>query len=129
MRVVHHEPLDDVFPEVYSFVIRGRDDHAVLGIDHAAHLNPLYRTFHEFHRTHPAGADRPQAVMIAEPGDDDLRGGRLNHFYPWDLCLCHQSSAWHNLQFSGSNAIEFKEWNNCLVFITSLFQKSQNCPQ
>ena len=61
MGVIHHEPLDDMSSEIHGLVVGGRDDHAVLGIDHAAHLNALDRSLQKFHRTHPAGADRPEA--------------------------------------------------------------------
>ena len=84
MGMVHHEPLDHMLAEVDCLFIGRRNDHTVLGIDHAAHLHPFDRALQKLHRTHAAGADRSQAGMIAETRDDDAQPfGGLNHFHPF----------------------------------------------
>ncbi len=84
VRVIHHEPLDDLPSESHRLLIRGRNHHAVLGINHATHLKPLERAVNELHRTHPAGSRRPQRLVIAEARDHDPKPlGRFNHFGPF----------------------------------------------
>ena len=69
MGMVQHQPFDNVFAKVDGFRIRGGNHHAVLSLDHAAHLNPLDRAVFERNGTNPAGAHRPQRRMITEPWD------------------------------------------------------------
>ncbi len=81
--VVEHEPLNDVFPEIHRLGVRRGDLHAVLGVDHAAHLNPLEGAVQAVDGADPARAHGPQGRMVAEPRDDDpqpLR--RINHLGP-----------------------------------------------
>ena len=56
MGVVKHEPFNHILPKIHCLFVGGRDDHAILSIDHAAHLNALEGTFQELHGADPAGA-------------------------------------------------------------------------
>ena len=78
--MVEHEPLDHVAAELDGLRIRGRDHHAVRGLDHAAHLQALDRPLLELDGAHAAGAHGPQGRMIAEARDHDPQPGRgLDH--------------------------------------------------
>ena len=78
--MVEHEPFDDVPPEIHGFGIRGGNHHAVLGVDHAAHLDALDRSLRKGHGTDPAGPHRSQGRVIAEARDHDAQPfGRLDH--------------------------------------------------
>jgi hypothetical protein len=87
MGVVHHEPLDHMLAEINSLLMSRRNDHSVLSVDHAAHLNAFDRAVQEHHRTHAACAHRPQASMVAETGNGDSQLRRsLDHLHPlWDF--------------------------------------------
>jgi hypothetical protein len=78
--MVEHQPLNDVLAKVGRFGIRGGHHHALLGLNHAAHLDALEWSVHEFYGTHPARPHRPQSRMITKPGyhNAQLRRG-LNH--------------------------------------------------
>jgi len=80
MGMMEHQPFNDGFTKFHGFWVRGGNDHAVLGRDHTAHLDALYRSVHKFYGTNPARSHRTQGWMITEPGDHDaqLRCG-LNH--------------------------------------------------
>ena len=45
VRMVHHEPFDHVLSKIDGLFIRGRYDHAVRSVHHAAHLYPFDRPF------------------------------------------------------------------------------------
>jgi hypothetical protein len=80
MGVVHHEPFDHVPAEIDGLFVRGRYGHAIASIHHAAHLHPFDRAFQELYRAHPAGANRPESLMVAESWDDDAQPCcSLNH--------------------------------------------------
>ena len=57
--MVEHEPLHDVAAEVDRLLVRGRHNHAIGDVDHAAHLDPFDRAVDEFHGAHPACPGRP----------------------------------------------------------------------
>jgi hypothetical protein len=87
VRMVHHEPFNDLPAEADSFFIPGGYHHAILCIHHAAHFYPFNRAFHEFDRTHPAGADRSEARVIAKSRNDNAKSlSRLNDLRPgWNI--------------------------------------------
>ncbi len=69
--VVDHQPFDDLPAHRQRFLVGGRDDHAVLGRQHAGHLDPLDRAVDHLHRADPAGAGLAEGRMPAEVGDGD----------------------------------------------------------
>ena len=78
--MVEHEPFDDMPPKIHGFVIGGGNHHAVLGVDHAAHLNALDRPLRKGHGADPAGPHRSQGRVIAKARDHDAQPfGRLDH--------------------------------------------------
>ena len=89
MRMVHHEPLDHMLAEIDSLLMSGRNDHPVLSVDHAAHLNAFDRAIQKHHRTHAACAHGSEGGMVAETGNDDPQPRRsLDHLHPfWDFDL------------------------------------------
>jgi hypothetical protein len=81
--MIHHEPFNDMLPEIDGFFIRGRYNHAILSVDHAAHLDALDWTFYELDRTETAGPHRAQTLMIAEAGNHDAQAlGCYDHLRP-----------------------------------------------
>jgi hypothetical protein len=80
VRVIDHEPFDHLSAEFHRLLIRGGNDHAVLSIDHATHLNALERAMDELHGTHPAGPHGSQSLMIAKPRYHDPKPlGGINY--------------------------------------------------
>ena len=39
--MIEHQPFNDGFSKLHGFFVRGGHDHAVLGLNHTAHLNTL----------------------------------------------------------------------------------------
>jgi hypothetical protein len=87
MGVVKHEPFNYVLPKIHCLFVGGRNYHAVLSIDHAAHLNALEGAFQKLHGADPAGANRSQPGMVAEARNHDAQFFcGLNHLCSlWNL--------------------------------------------
>ncbi len=78
--VVDHQPFDDLPAHRHRLGVGCRDDHAVLGREHAGHLDALYRAVQHLHGADPAGAGLAQRRMPAEVRDRDAHAlGRLQH--------------------------------------------------
>ena len=78
---------NDGFAHGHGFCIGGGNDHAVLGRDHAGHLDTFDRPVDHLHRADPAGPGLAQRRMPAEmrDGDSHALGGfqygfALGHF-------------------------------------------------
>ncbi len=87
-------------------IIGGRYDHAVLGINHAAHLDPFQGSFQKFYSTNAARTHGPQGRMITKPGNHDAQlfrgldylGPGYNFYFTivddyfghgWSVVYCH----------------------------------------
>jgi hypothetical protein len=80
MGVVKHEPFNHVLTKIHCLFVGGRYYHAILSIDHAAHLHALEGAFQKLHGADPAGAHRSQGGMVAEARNHDAQSFRgLNH--------------------------------------------------
>ena len=80
MGVVKHEPFNHVLTKIHCLFVGGRYYHAILSIDHAAHLHALEGAFQKLHGADPAGAHRSQSGMVAEARNHDAQSFRgLNH--------------------------------------------------
>jgi hypothetical protein len=73
MGVVEHQPFNDVFAKVHRFCVRGGNHHAVLGCNHAAHLQALYGSLQKLYGTNPARPYRTQGWVVTKPGDHDAQ--------------------------------------------------------
>jgi len=81
--MVHHEPFNDMFAEIDCFFIGGRYCHAITGVNHATHLDPLDRTLKKLYRADPASANGSKTWVEAEPWDDNTQPRRsLYHLRP-----------------------------------------------
>ena len=78
--VVDHQPLDDRAAHRDRFRVGRRDHHAVLGREHAGHLDPLDRPLQHLDGADPAGPGFAEGRMPAEMRDGDAdAAGRLQH--------------------------------------------------
>jgi hypothetical protein len=73
MGMVEHQPFDHMFAKVDRLIIGGRYDHAVLGISHAAHLNPFQGSLQKFNGTNTASTHGSQGRMITKPWDHNAK--------------------------------------------------------
>jgi hypothetical protein len=65
-RMIDHQQFNHPFSELNRLFVGCRNDHSILSIDHAAHLHAFKRPLDKLDGTHPAGAYRPQRLVVAE---------------------------------------------------------------
>jgi hypothetical protein len=85
--MVHHQQFDYSFAKLNRLSVGCRNDHSIPGIDHATHLHALEGTLDKFDRTHPAGSNRSQCLVITEARNYNAQpfGGVDDFAALWDL--------------------------------------------
>ncbi len=78
--VVDHQPLDNTLAQLDRRRFEGVDNHAFLDLDEAGHHHSALTVVFDVNRTKPAGADRPERLVVAEMRhhDTELLGGVEN---------------------------------------------------
>jgi len=72
MGVVDHQPFEHLLAHRHCLGVGRRNDHPLLGREHAGHLQTLYRAGDHLDCADPAGAGLSQRRMPAEVGDRDI---------------------------------------------------------